>query len=407
MADMGMRTFKKILTAVIILAFAAGGFFLVRYLALFEKNVPSGVKQGAGAPEERTPIDASGSRASVPIGVETVVTGLVVPWSMAFTSETRMLITERAGRVRAFENGILREEPLFVFPEVVSTAEEGLMGLALDPEYAANRFVYVSLAYKKGSGSVVKVVRLRDDSGRLSEPVVILDDIPAAQFHAGSRIRFGPDGLLYITTGDATDKRIAQDLKSLGGKILRIRPDGTIPSDNPFPGSPVWSYGHRNPQGIAWHPVTGEMYATEHGPSVFDGPAGGDEVNRILPGKNYGWPLVSHTERRAGTVFPLLVFTPAEAPAGATFYASDRIPQFTDQLFFAALKGEGIFRIAFDDSDPDKVKEYEKLAGIDFGRIRDITEGPDGALYFMTSNRDGRGNPIASDDRILRIAPKK
>lgn len=398
---------KKVLIGVIILVFSAGGFFTFRYLALFEKKIPSGMVQETGDQGGSMSGDDLESSRSFPLEVETVVTGLVVPWSLAFTSDTRMLVTERPGRVRVVEDGVLQSQALFVFPEVSSDGEEGLMGLALDPEYESNRFIYVSLAYKKGADLVVKVVRLIDQGSEASDPETLIDALPAAEFHAGSRIKFGPDKMLYITTGDATDKNIAQDLNSLGGKILRIHPDGTIPTDNPWVDSPVWSYGHRNSQGIAWHPLTGEMYATEHGPSVFDGPAGGDEVNRIVKGVNYGWPLVSHERKRSGTESPLLVFTPAEAPAGATFYTSSQIPQFANQFFFAALKGEGIFRVAFDTNNPDVVKEYEKLSEVNVGRIRDVVEGPDGALYFLTSNRDGRGNPASRDDRIMRIVPKK
>lgn len=398
---------RKILIGIIIAICGIGGFFVARYFALFEVRVPSGMIQKTGDQEGGGARDIVDGSPFVPLEVEVVVSGLVVPWSLVFTSDTRMLITERPGRLRLVENGVLRDEALFVFSEVSKQGEEGLMGLTLDPEYASNRFIYVSLAYKNDAELMVKVVRLRDDGDRMSDPRIILDTIPAAQFHAGSRIKFGPDKMLYITTGDATDKNIAQDVNSLGGKILRIHSDGSIPVDNPWPGNPVWSYGHRNPQGIAWHPLTGELYATEHGPSIFDGPAGGDEVNHIVKGANYGWPLVSHLERRSGMMAPLLVFTPAEAPAGATFYTSKRIPQFTQQFFFAALKGEGIFRVVFDEKNPDVVKEYEKLREVNFGRIRDVVEGPDGALYFLTSNRDGRGKPAIGDDRIMRIVPKK
>lgn len=398
---------KKTVIGVILFVLGVGGFFAIRYLALFEKNIPSGMVQTTNHQEEDESANGSESPHPVPLEVETVVTGLAVPWSLVFTSDTRMLVTERAGRLRAVEDGVLHSEALFVFSEVSSQGEEGLMGLALDPEYESNHFIYVSLAYKKGADLVVKVVRLQDRGSEASDPETIIDAIPAAEFHAGSRIKFGPDKRLYITTGDATDKNIAQDLNSLGGKILRIQSDGTIPPDNPWPNNPVWSYGHRNPQGITWHPLTRELYATEHGPSVFDGPAGGDEVNRIIKGANYGWPLVSHERKRSGTESPLLVFTPAEAPAGATFYTGERIPQFTNQFFFAALKGEGIFRVAFDENNSDVVKEYEKLSEVNFGRIRDVVEGPDGALYFLTSNRDGRGNPASGDDRIMRIVPQK
>ncbi len=279
------------------------------------------------------------------------------------------------------------------------------MSLALHPLYASNKYVYAAYASTKDGPLQVKVVRFRDEGDSISGITIIVDHIPAAQYHAGSRLKFGPDGKLYITTGDATDRAIAQDLDSLGGKILRVNDDGSIPSDNPFPNSPVWSYGHRNPQGIHWD-SKGNMYETEHGPSTFDGPPGGDEVNRIRKGENYGWPLVSHENTGEGTVAPLLVFTPAEAPASALVYSGKLFPQFKDNLFFGALVGEGLMRVVFG-NDPDEIARYEKLADVDLGRIRDVTEGPDGAIYFSTSNRDGRGSPAASDDRIFRIVPKE
>jgi glucose/arabinose dehydrogenase len=342
----------------------------------------------------------------VPLEIEEVAHGLEVPWSIVFTSENRMLVSERPGRIRIIEKGVLREAPLHTFPEVSSRAEEGLMSLALHPEYARNKLVYAVYAYPTERGIWDKVVRFRDDGDSVSDITTIFDGIPAAQYHAGSRLKFGPDRRLYITTGDATDRAIAQDIQSLGGKILRINDDGTIPSDNPFPNSTVWSYGHRNPQGISWD-SNGNLYETEHGPSTFDGPPGGDEVNRIEKGGNYGWPLVSHEDSHEGMIDPLLVLTPAEAPASALMYSGKLFPQFKDNLFFGALIGEGLIRVVFDKNDPDKVASYEKLSEVNFGRIREVTEGPDGAIYFSTSNHDGRGEPVSTDDRIFRIVPKQ
>jgi len=341
---------------------------------------------------------------SVPHDIEEVVGGLEVPWSVVFTSPTRILVAERPGRIRIVENGKLLEKPLHTFPEVVSQSEEGLMSLALHPEYAQNKFVYAVYAYRTERGFWDRVVRFREEGDRVLDMTTIFDGIPSAQYHAGSRIAFGPDGKLYITTGDATDKEIAQDLQSLGGKILRVNDDGTIPKDNPFPNSAIWSYGHRNPQGIAWRGV--ELYETEHGPSIVDGPPGGDEVNRIVKGGNYGWPLVSHEKTLPNTVSPLLVFTPAEAPASAMIYSGKVFPQFKNNLFFGGLIGEGLVRVVFNDSDPDAIVSYEKMSDVDFGRIRDVTESPDGYIYFTTSNRDGRGEPKPNDDRIFRIVPK-
>ncbi|MFZ2886561.1 MAG: PQQ-dependent sugar dehydrogenase [Minisyncoccia bacterium] len=350
------------------------------------------------------------SNEPVTFEIQEVVSGLEVPWSIVFTSENRMLVSERPGRIRIIENNQLLEKPLHTFTEVSSRAEEGLMSLTLHPDYAENKFVYAVYAYATGGTMYDRVVRFRDlpaqagDGDSISNITTILDRIPAAQYHAGSRLKFGPDAKLYITTGDATDRKIAQDLKNLGGKILRVNDDGSIPLDNPFPNSPVWSYGHRNPQGIAWN-SRGEMYETEHGPSGFDGPGGGDEVNRIHAGFNYGWPLVSHKESAEGAADPILVFTPAEAPGSALMYSGKIFPQFKDNLFFGALIGEGLMRVVLDDSGG--VVSYEKMIEVDLGRIREVAEGPDGTIYFSTSNRDGRGNPAASDDRIFKIVPKE
>ncbi|MFZ2719346.1 MAG: PQQ-dependent sugar dehydrogenase, partial [Minisyncoccia bacterium] len=273
--------------------------------------------------------------------VEEVARGLEVPWGIVFTSPSRILVSERPGRIRVIENGTLLEKPLHTFSEVSTGGEEGLMSLTLHPSYASNKYVYASYAYKKGADMFVKVVRFKDGDS-ISIITTILDGIPAAQFHAGSELAFGPDGKLYITTGDATERELAQDKDSLAGKILRLSDDGSIPNDNPF-GTAVWSYGHRNPQGISWN-SKGELFETEHGPSGFDGPGGGDEVNKIEKGGNYGWPLVSHTKSLEGTISPLLVFTPTEAPASALVYSGKLFPQFKDNLFFGSLRGENLMR---------------------------------------------------------------
>lgn len=337
------------------------------------------------------------------MAIEAVVSGLDTPWDLVFTSPTRILVTERPGRIRIVERGILKDWPLHVFPEVSEKGEDGLMSLALDPQYAENKFLYTAVAYTDGSVLRLKVMRFVDQGDELGEPFVIIDRIPAAQYHSGCRIAFGPDGKLYITTGDATEKRLAQELDSLAGKILRINPDGTIPSDNPFPGSAIWSYGHRNPQGLAWQSGSGLLFETEHGPSIVDGPAGGDEVNVIERGSNYGWPVVSHEEGRADMVSPILVFTPAEAPGSLMVYSGRVFPEWKGNLFFGALKGEGLMRIRMDSTDLKKVAAYGKLREVSFGRIRAVVEGPDGNIYFTTSNRDGRGKPAPIDDRIFRI----
>jgi aldose sugar dehydrogenase len=335
--------------------------------------------------------------------IEIVTRGLYVPWSIVFTDSSRILLTERNGKLRIIQNGTLNEKPLHVFSEVSSRGEEGLMGLAIDPDYDSNSIIYVSYAYPGEGDLFVKVVRFKDNRDFLSDEKTIIDNIPAARFHAGCRIRFGPDGKLYITTGDATDGGRAQELDRLEGKILRLNPDGSVPADNPFAGSPVWSYGHRNPQGIDWFPGSEILYSTEHGPSGFDGPGGGDEVNVIFKGKNYGWPIVHHMEHKEGMEDPVLEFTPAVAPASGMFYKSGIIKEFKNNFLFGCLRGEGIIMVIVDEDDPAKVISFEKIKDVDFGRIREITEGPDGAIYFSTSNRDGRGDVRDGDDKIYRI----
>lgn len=340
--------------------------------------------------------------------VETVAANLEAPWAIAFAPDGRIFITERAGRVRVVENGKLRSEPVATIQDVEPTGESGLMDLMLHPQFASNRYLYLAYAYR-GDGQRVRVVRFRETAGALAEPQVIIENIPAARFHAGTRVRFGPDGKLYVTTGDATERQLAQRLDSLAGKTLRLNDDGSVPLDNPFVGQPnvrpeIWSYGHRNAQGIAWQPGTDAQFQTEHGPSGFDGPGGGDEINIVERGRNYGWPVIHHNQTKEGMVTPLLEYTPAVAPASAMFYRGAAFPQFRGNFFFGALKGESLIRVTLDGR---RVTHQERLLQGQYGRIREVVEGPDGALYFSTSNRDGRGAPAGDDDRILRLVPDK
>ena len=344
--------------------------------------------------------------AQVSFRVESVVSGLMVPWSIVWSPDGRMIFSERAGRVRVVEGGKLRPQPLLTVSDVESTGESGLMSVALHPRFTTNHWLYLSYAYK-GDGQRVRVVRYREASEGLVDLTVIIENIPAAQFHAGCRIKFGPDEKLYITTGDATNRALAQQLSSLAGKTLRVNDDGTVPSDNPFFGqnnarAEIWSYGHRNAQGLDWQQGSNLMFQTEHGPSGFDGPGGGDEVNIVERGKNYGWPEIHHKQTRAGMESPVLEYTPACAPASGAFYRGNAFPQFRGNFFFGCLRGERIIRVVLDGR---RVVSQENLLDKKYGRIRDIAEGPDGFIYFSTSNRDGRGTPAGDDDRIMRLMP--
>jgi aldose sugar dehydrogenase len=355
---------------------------------------------GRGAGEVQT-------SSNVSFKVEKVAGGLEVPWSIVWAPDGRMIFTERPGRVRVMEKGTLNPKPLLTLTDVESAGEAGLMSVALHPQFNSNHFVYLSYAYTSG-GLRVRVVRYREAAEGLVDRKVIIEDLPAARAHAGCRIRFGSDGKLYVTTGDATNRNLAQQLNSLAGKTLRLNDDGTVPQDNPFVGRQdarpeIWSLGHRNAQGLDFQPGTNLMFQTEHGPSGFDGPGGGDEVNIVEKGKNYGWPTIHHTETAAGLESPLLEYTPACAPGSGAFYRGSVLPQFKENFFFGCLRGERVIRVVLDGR---RVVSQENLLQ-NYGRIREVAEGPDGYLYVSTSNRDGRGRPAEDDDRILRLVPAK
>jgi glucose/arabinose dehydrogenase len=402
---------KKLLPFLVLLGLLLAAWQFIQYLALpavFTQQVqdssavPNAFKSllgGSPVPEESTPVEWQ---------VETVATGLQVPWSLAFINDTDFLFTERPGQIRLFQNGVVIEKPTHVFERVRSNQEQGLMGLAVHPEFSENGFVYLCVSEPEGENYTIRISRLKASDP--SQPTElrfdrdILTGIAGARVHAGCALVFGPDSKLYVATGDATQKGQAKDQNSLVGKVLRLNEDGSRPEDNPFAGSLVYSRGHRNPQGLAWH-SNGSLYSTEHGPSVFDGPAGGDEVNRILAGEYYGWPDVSHEKTLEGARSPIALYTPAEAPASLMAYSGKLFPQFRDNLFFGALKGQGLWRLEIDPSNPDQITKQEKLFGGEYGRIRHVTEAPDGSIYFTTSNRDGRGTAGEEDDQILRLVP--
>ncbi|QOI99847.1 MAG: PQQ-dependent sugar dehydrogenase [Phycisphaeraceae bacterium] len=339
--------------------------------------------------------------------VETVATGLQVPWDLAFLPDGRIFVSERPGRVRVIKDGALLPEPALTLKVWKQPAENGLMGLCLHPAFAENRWVY--LAYGSRDDNDVRVVRYTERDGVLVEPRVIVSGMPAGANHAGCRVRFGPDGKLYITTGERFDRDLAQDLTSLGGKILRVNDDGSSPEDNPF-NTPehrakgvrpeVWVYGCRNPQGLDWQPGTGRLFQVEHGPSGEAGFAG-DEFNLIEKGKNYGWPEIHHAQTRDGMVSPLIEWSPTVAPSAAAFYNADLFPELKGSFLVTTLLGTRMIRVEL---DGDRVVRQECLVK-GLGRLRAVTVAPDGSIYFATSNRDSRGQPARDDDRILRLVP--
>lgn len=324
--------------------------------------------------------------------VEEVASGLEVPWSLDFAPDGRIFLTERGGAVRIIDGELLPDPVLNLN---VGSGEGGLLGVALDPSFEENRRIY--LYYTYGLLAQNRVSAFVETERGLENEQILLDDIPGHWIHDGGRIAFGPDGMLYVTTGDAARTELSQDVSSLAGKILRLEPDGGIPPDNPFPGSPVYSYGHRNPQGLDWD-VSGRLVATEHGPSGERGRAH-DEINVIEAGANYGWPMVIGDERAEGTVGPALhTGTETWAPSGAAFYRGD-IKEWDGMYMVAALASRSLIAV-----DP----ESWTVRGAhlqEYGRLRDAVMGPDGALYVLTSNRDGRGAPSPGDDFVLRVVP--
>jgi glucose/arabinose dehydrogenase len=292
-----------------------------------------------------------------------------------------------------------------VVPDVEPTGESGLMDITLHPNFATNSLIFMAYAYNK-EGKRDKVVRYKYSGGKFTEPKVIIEDIPSSPNHAGMRCRFGPDGKLYISDGDSTKWELAQQMDSLAGKILRLNDDGSVPQDNPFVNQQgtrpeIWAYGVRNPQGLAWQPGSNLLFETEHGPSGFEGKGGGgDEVNIIERGKNYGWPVIHHQLTQAGMESPLLEYSPACAPASAMFYNGKVFKEFSGNFFFGCLAGRRIIRVVLDGR---KVVSQENILQDTYGRIREMEQGPDGYIYFSTSNRDGRGTASTEDDRILRL----
>ncbi|HEU4611413.1 MAG TPA: PQQ-dependent sugar dehydrogenase [Kofleriaceae bacterium] len=332
--------------------------------------------------------------------VEVVADGLRVPWGLAFLPDRSMLITERAGRISRIANGT-RSQVAQV--RVTKSGEGGLLGLALHPDFARTHlfYVYYTADTSHGPRNRVERWRLSDDLASATADRVIVDDIPAARFHDGGRIAFGPDRMLYIGTGDATEPRSAQDPASLAGKILRVTGDGTIPSDNPTKGSPVFISGVRNVEAFDWDDH-GALAIAEHGPSGELGRSGHDRVFLVRDpaGANLGWPRVYGCQTREGFATPALTWVTAVPPGGAAFYRDGSIRAWRGELVIGTLGSHHLHRVRFG-RDGRVVAHHTELS--DRGRLRTVAIGPDGELYVMTSNCDGRGECPRRGDAILRI----
>lgn len=333
-----------------------------------------------------SPVAVSRPAPVPPALVEVIADNLEIPWEVAWLPTGEMLVTERPGRLVMID----RKRTVIPVAGVAHVGEGGLLGMAVHPRFGETQWLYLYHTTRVEGGLRNRVVRYRLVGAQLTEPTTIVGDIPGSQFHDGGRIAFGPQGYLYITTGDAGREALAQDRQSVAGKILRVRDDGSLPPDNPF-GNAVYSLGHRNAQGLAWDD-TGRLWATEHGRSGVK--SGLDEINLVSKGKNYGWPVIEGDTTRAGMNAPVVHSGPTVtwAPAGVVWESG--------RLWFAGLKGESLYEAAIDGSTIAQVLPH--FAG-QFGRLRAVAIGLDGFLYVTTSNRDGRGEPQMGDDKVLKI----
>jgi aldose sugar dehydrogenase len=347
--------------------------------------------------------DGFGSQGQVKVRVEEVVTGLEVPWGIAFLPNQDMLVTERPGRVRLVQNGKLIQKPVATI-KVTDSGEGGLLGIATHPNFAQNRFFYVYYTADRNGSQVNRVERWRLSENGLSASSdrIILDNIPVAVYHNGGRIRFGPDGMLYIGTGDARKPQISQDVNSLAGKILRVTPDGQVPPDNPFGKNPVFITGIRNTQGFDWLDRS-TLWVTDHGPSGELGRSGHDKASLAKAGDNLGWPTTYRCESQQGLVTPSIVWRQALPPGGAAIYTGNSISEWKGNLIIPTLRSEHLQRVVFNPKSPQQVQRHEVYLQGKYGRLRDAIMGPDGELYVTTSNCDGRGNCSSQQDKILRI----
>ena len=321
--------------------------------------------------------------------VEIVATNFERPWSIAFADE-RIFVSEKAGKIHVVTPSGLIDSPLIELrtPEIFGG---GLLGLTTHPDFENNHFLYAYYTYEENEKLWNKVIRITEENNKATKIITILDKIPGSALSNGGVIKFGPDEKLYVGTGSISDLLDeSQNLDSLAGKILRLNDDGTIPVDNPFGDSYIFSYGHRNPTGFAWN-VQGNMYATESGPTK------NDEINLISAGSNYGWPEVQCYTQNENFVSPLKCFDPGLEPGGIIFYSGDKL-NVGNNMIMASQKATNLFKVVINDNG---VNLERILSGV--GRIRDVAQGPDGYVYILTTNTDGKAFPAPDDDKLLRI----
>lgn len=318
-----------------------------------------------------------------------VAKNLDTPWAIAFLPDGNILVSQRFGEVSLIKKDSSDPVPVAKLPQVQEIGEGGLLGIALHPDFSSNNLVYLYYTFFSSANETLnRVSQLTYQNNQLTNEQVIVDNIPGSVNHNGGRIKFGPDNYLYITTGDAGNPSLAQDINSLAGKILRVTPQGTPAPGNPF-NNLVFSYGHRNPQGLSWD-ASGKLWSTEHGQS------GLDEFNLIEIGNNYGWPVIRGLEKRDKMVTPNL-------NSGNLTWAPAGMAYFEGSVFFGGLRGQSLYRASINPGGID-LKDYFKNQ---YGRIREVILGPDTMLYITTSNKDGRGSPQVGDDKIIRIDPRK
>lgn len=364
----------------LVIMVAAAGAFLT-FGDFFKKPTLSPQKSQSTSQTRKEPDSAP--------RISTLATGLEIPWSLAFLPDGSMLVTERPGTVRLADTSGKFSGVVLTISDVHHQSEGGLLGATLSPNFADNKFVYFYYTYSGDESKTLnRVVRYKFKDDKFTDRKVIVDEVPGAPNHNGGRIKFGPDGFLYVAAGDAQNPSLAQDTNALAGKILRVTEEGKQAPGNPF-NNLVYSWGHRNPQGLAWDGV-GQLWATEHGNNAHD------EVNLIKAGQNYGWPTIQGSQTGDNMIKPVI-------ESGNDTWAPSGLAYLDGYLYFGGLRGRALYRVKVAGESLIDLTSFFKD---ELGRIRDVVVGPDKLLYITTSNRDGRGRPVEDDDKIIVVNPK-